>query len=928
MDWVDEISIRTYTNYPVEPPGYWKHPLVHHLGLPDQWPIRWSSLSHEKRLFVLTLENFCPPSNLEGIYHLLPAMAFIMPKFAPEGQQTAAKDILGDFNDQTMDFIRHHALNDERRILKSRKLHGIKKLGIWRFHFHTSQINRAALNNLLNHRISNRLVNSNQLTYYTTNHLDQIYKLLAVEIHKCLRRRFRDKLRSTPSSVYWCDRAKLVYQESLYCEHTLQIAYKLLDGNFNSAELKPEDALMKDMESKLKDRIRYFHRISNLPDQEKEIALVKTTPILQHFISPISKFHTLLGSRGSYSPRKKRRISKFELTKNLRRTIGKLLPPGIFSSEADDAVVIHDETFLDAPLYPTLGIPDDKLTQVNFSRHYGLSPAIAFFFGESPDDYSGSSKFEIPATWLSDPYLTAIKHKVQMESAILSVSPPIWSSRCMMVPTIQNYLTVMKRRSTAIQFISMIALYSGLDENEIFNMHLGIPSPIRKALSNHIEDLDDDTFRQLRAFRNHGVIYLDPEREFYVYALDEDKLAYFDKKETDFTDDCHPGSFLVPIQLPEPVRIVLNCWRQDEPSRLNHSYGGPVPLFHDWKKLINDWTDMLAEVGRISSENITMARIHATFRALFVGQMKLPELYANLISRNIPLQNRSQHFYANMHASQINQAYAHAATTIHKLLQPDPQNSAVSSPPHSIPEPRIGSRLVPDEHLKQYFAELHASFALQLENSCLDCDSWNRLVVFVYRLLQLSLGIRPIRDTPPTWDDISFDLGWIRISDKNNLHYYESRIIPLPTTLRAWMLFLRNLQPHAFLDLNLPLSGLAGINTKSACRDAFVTANTDSNMLCPFQYDDIDKVESGIALATPWRWKANALRHNMLSRLIDEGIDQVIIDFIMGHKHFGREPFGRFSLIDPISYSQQVIDAIDRYVVASLEIPMPPDDVY
>ena len=454
----------------------------------------------------------------------------------------------------------------------------------------------------------------------------------------------------------------------------------------------------------------------------------------------------------------------------------------------------------------------------------------------------------------------------------------------------------------------MLALFSGLSPRDIASIQFDIPECLQEGLSQGIEHLDSNTYQQLISLRDHSPLYLDAEKCLLVYALDSDRVAYFDEQVPEFADACLPGSFLVAIRLPPIVRNALIECDVDE---LKSHFG--------------EWADMLAEVGRISSENVTPARLRATFRSLFVGQMGMPELFANLISHNIPIQNRAQHFYANIDLAVLNRCYMEAAVAIQKLLDHHEDVANLSEQPPASSKFRTGSRLVPvHDRLRQYFFELHASFSPYLDAGVWDAETWNRLNLFVFRLLQLSLGTRPMRDRLPTWDDVSLKLGWLRVSDKDNLHYFESRLIPLPSLLLAWMKFIKQNQSRAFWHLNLPLALDIGVISTSPCRHAFVFADTESNQLRPFHVDDLSKIESGIPFSVPWRWRANALRHHLLTRLLNAGTNQSIIDFIMGHKHSGGEPFGRFSLAHMPTIANQAKEAVDQHVISPLKIPEPP----
>lgn len=902
MNWIERFARKTYVYERNIAPGYWSHPLLRHLGLPETWPGSWKNFEPKQQAFYLILENFCPPANLQGISRLLPAIKYTVRILLRKESSLEAQEVVEEFEQRTIDYIRRKAPNAEQRILTRRKLADIRFLGLWRFHFHCSQIDRAELNRDLQRRLaSQKRFDARKTPYLKHGKLDMVYQAIGPALHVCLRRRLRDRFRIHDQPLEWEDELALIYGVSLDCEHTVQIAHLVLPPSY-------EDAGPNELVKKVDEFLRTAHKLINFPEQQRAKHLENIPSLLHPFIHPVANVSRLLKSYGALHQKKKRSFHGRRPRQPFKRVRGRLVSQGEYVEEATEAVEASVGTTLHPPFRPILGIPDDKETEATFVRQYGIAPQIAHDAGETEDDYAGPSRFEIPATWLSDPYLTAIKHKVQMESAILDPAPPIWSARCLMVSTIKNYLSAAKRRPAPVRLISMLALFSGLSPRDIASIQFDIPECLQEGLSQGIEHLDSNTYQQLISLRDHSPLYLDAEKCLLVYALDSDRVAYFDEQVPEFADACLPGSFLVAIRLPPIVRNALIECDVDE---LKSHFG--------------EWADMLAEAGRISSENVTPARLRATFRSLFVGQMGMPELFANLISHNIPIQNRAQHFYANIDLAVLNRCYMEAAVAIQKLLDHHEDVANLSEQPPASSKFRTGSRLVPvHDRLRQYFFELHASFSPYLDAGVWDAETWNRLNLFVFRLLQLSLGTRPMRDRLPTWDDVSLKLGWLRVSDKDNLHYFESRLIPLPSLLLAWMKFIKQNQPRAFWHLNLPLALDIGVISTSPCRHAFVFADTESNQLRPFHVDDLSKIESGIPFSVPWRWRANALRHHLLTRLLNAGTNQSIIDFIMGHKHSGGEPFGRFSLAHMPTIANQAKEAVDQHVISPLKIPEPP----
>jgi len=89
-------------------------------------------------------------------------------------------------------------------------------------------------------------------------------------------------------------------------------------------------------------------------------------------------------------------------------------------------------------------------------------------------------------------------------------------------------------------------------------------------------------------------------------------------------------------------------------------------------------------------------------------------------------------------------------------------------------------------------------------------------------------------------------------------------------------------------------------------------------------FNDLAEIEGAVNISQPFNFKANALRHHLFTRLHESNIDLHIIDFIMGHKHFGHEPFGSYSPISTNQYATLAIQSLDEYVVEPVHIPSPP----
>ncbi len=910
MSIIEIFQARNHAPFPAREPGYWSHRLLRHLKLPSSLPGDWNALEPRQRFFVALLEAFSPPANLLGLKHQLPAFQLVALGTVPERLRPTIAELLDDFSEHVHDFIRHEATDEERKILSSRRLRNLTHLGIWRFHFHCAQADPFWIKQIFLSHATRELIDTQSISYLQENRLNPLYRAIGVELHYCLRRRLRDKLQHHHREN-WNDRLALIYNESLLCERALLSAHLFLEtqGDEDPATLR----------RKLQD---LFRRFGNLKTIELDAARRKAPTPLDGCIPYLARVHHFLSRFGAYRPTGARTKRRRRSWRPGSRRYASLLPPGSFPEE-DEGFEAGIEADLDEAMEVLAGVPDDRFVSANLRRSFGLRPGLAREIGESEADYTGPDHIEIPASWVADPFQQSLKQRVQRESLILAPCPPVWSPPVLMVQTLKRYIELAERAPAPVQCLALMGLYTGLSVRDLKAMRVGMPAWLKEASEQGLAALAPARLEEIQRKREEGLVYLDPESHSYAYSLSDDQVAYYGEPSPEFAVNCLPASFVVRILLPAPVEAALRRWQQSDPRHFAPEPEDPKPLFA--RRHLNRWTELMAEAGRLGTENVTPIRLQSTFRSLFEGQMGLGALDTDLIARQIPVQRRAQHFYAAVDLSRLNSAYLQAAERVHRTL------AGASAPPGTGPAkagPSLGyagSRIVPKrEALATYFSELQASFMPALESGRLDSASWNRLMLFLYRLLQAGTGIRPMRDGLPGWSCFFLQLGWMHVADKDNLHFFESRLIPLPTLPHMWLGWLHANLPRSLLALNLATSKLTPAKSARISDDLFILA-TDDGQARPMTMKDLQTIEENRPGTSPWTWKANALRHYLVTTLVNQGVDQRIIDMITGHKHFGTEPFGRYSLAKPSALADSARLAIDRHVLKPLGILLPPD---
>ena len=937
MDWVDILSEETRSPLPNERPRYWSNGLIKHLSLPDKWPVSWEESGLQDKAFTYFLGAFDPPENLQGLSHQLIPLRAILLELA--GMTSLASNELDElsslldlFIEQTNDYISISKPN-ERAIFTANKLSDITTLALWRFHFHCSQVVRDVIDKALNlvevteaTDDLGKVIKVSKLKYLRDGSLDPIYQALAPELHLLLKRKqaakqntqvMADILLETETTK---SQKHKIYDEALACEHCIHLGHYILKESSGNISLT----------RRLKNSIRHLSNPKLLHDFAFSLS-PKETKVVMKISGHIKSVHNLIASLGRHKKRKKSKRATFKLRS--RSHSGRLLPPGQYEDSKEGWESLQPVN-IEKPLNIINGIFDDTNTEAILHRRYGLRPKVSDSFGEGDDDYRAEDTITISASWLTDPYRNAIKQQVQIESLITSQEPPIWSAACLKIETIQQYLVNLAAAPHDVSLLASLALHTGLSEQMFQSMRLGEPD-IFKMLDASTA-IPSDYFEELatEAEANWTGVYLNSNLMKYSYLLPKDSVSYYSEQSPSFVQGCEPSSRVIKIPLPKILQYQIEPYLEgliggtiffpensDEPNNY-------LKLFPRWKKTSSGWSELMADTGRMCHENVTPARIRATFRSLYVGQANMAPLHANLIMNEIPNRYRAQHFYANLDGDSLKQEYHEACDLVLENLgynseAENQKNISSYLPTYNLG--RFGSRLVPTtDALSEYFKILHGQFINDITSPGITPSAWNIMLLFIFRLLQLSTGMRPVRDKFPQWSDISFHIKWIRLSDKDNLKFYESRMLPMATLLLEWLEYFSFMQRKYFLSTNFHLKNIRPPYRDHPTEVVFSYMDMESKIIRPFTFKDMQQTEDEVGLSSAFPFKPNALRHNLFTRLSEHKVDQHIIDFIMGHKHYGSEPFGQFSPISSIQYSKLAIKYLDEFIVSPLDIAAPP----
>lgn len=900
-DWVDKLSQHSFCELPMAEPVWWCHPLIYSIGLPKTYPPNIFDCDLRTKAYIFFLIFFDPPENLQGLQHQLLPLRFLIKEGLTKIDHLRQEPhlVLGQFIDDVQDYI-SSAPQGEKEVLKSNKLKDIQKLGVWRFHFHCSQVNRLHLDialELPEDNISGFAIRINKIKYLQDGSLDPLYKVMAFDIHKLLHRRNRLKKLNTETTI---TDSSLIYNDVLASEHCLHLGHHIVDSieNYNELDLTKE----------------FKARIKALSHAEKADLKRNEKVIVRKIISHIRLLSRLIATGGSVRKRTSRQ-KQAEYHRRLLTKRKRLLPPAQFedikelSNDEDGNVLInHAFNFL-------TGQVDDDFNETLMKRRLGVRPKFPIRTGESDDDYVKSRECLIPASWVADPYQNKLKQDVQIESVILNLDPPVWSSACLSVPTILDLHGSVGNQDAEVKLAIFLLLHVGLSYDKLSQIQFGVPHVFLKGKD--IGQFNDAYYKAwIKELDKHQGIYIDSRTFQAFYLLPKETVAYYKSKNFSFTEQCKAAQNFVTIDFPPIVRSALKEWVASNFCSHDLRVNGTGKVFKYWKKLGDKISSYMQDLGVRNSENITLSRLKSTFRSLYIGQAGLSPIYANIIMQHIPSQYRAQHFYTNINVNKLWSEYHKASDMICASIG---YNGKIEEQKRTGVGLKVGSRIVPEkDRLLSYFAPFF--YTISFVRSTHDyANLWNLYIVYCYRLLQLLTGIRPERDGYPDWGDISFGLNWIRISDKDNVHFYESRIVPFVGVLKQSFEHLAGLQRKIFIRLNFRSKDLLPSFRNQPTKSIFVYCDVEQEEFVPLKKSHFERVES---FSTPehipnlirFNYKDNALRHYLSTTLIESGLDQHLIDFIMGHKHFGLEAFGKFSPVGIEKYQNEIGLALDKFV--------------
>lgn len=205
----------------------------------------------------------------------------------------------------------------------------------------------------------------------------------------------------------------------------------------------------------------------------------------------------------------------------------------------------------------------------------------------------------------------------------------------------------------------------------------------------------------------------------------------------------------------------------------------------------------------------------------------------------------------------------------------------------------IGSTLIPSPALiRRYTVEARRRLGFLRRGGAAEIIRFhNDFILYVWELLTVATGHRPVAEPFPSLKDIDLDGRTIWISDKENRSGGASRVMPLPDVALAQIHCLKR-------HLNVIADRTALIGQAAVDASTQALAGTAPPLFLVADDGKVETLKPRILKARMrdrWPLPLNWPRHFMRSALARGGVDGELIDAWMGHAAFGQEALGRWS---------------------------------
>lgn len=321
---------------------------------------------------------------------------------------------------------------------------------------------------------------------------------------------------------------------------------------------------------------------------------------------------------------------------------------------------------------------------------------------------------------------------------------------------------------------------------------------------------------------------------------------------------------------------------------------------------VSDLQDFLSRLNRKNNLRLTLSRIANYFIDYHRSQNIDPvllEVYLSLQTfqtSGMPYSNISKSSLLSIIQKYGDYLSDISDTDIFKLEQKgDPDKNENIGTPLLIQDKKIVIiNLNHIAHLKE----------LRTLNKPYIIDFHNKFVFYVYRMLTMASGFRPVTGTCGKLSDICLDSGMFWISDKENRNGISARCIVLgDIALKQLSFYLQHLKD---------LSSFFSIRNKVLYQRFIESLNAKEHLLF-FIGDNDEIIEVTPTSINPYMdkqfpVKLNWHRHYIRSQFMRKNIDPALIGSFMGHEEIGQEGLGRFSSLSYCDFKKlsEVVNSI------------------
>lgn len=246
--------------------------------------------------------------------------------------------------------------------------------------------------------------------------------------------------------------------------------------------------------------------------------------------------------------------------------------------------------------------------------------------------------------------------------------------------------------------------------------------------------------------------------------------------------------------------------------------------------------------------------------------------------------------------------------SLHKPLPPPQINSCQLVPTHTNDYYTGGRHYLKRGVVAELVQNLIVRFNDTLKFSgSLDygVELHNDYTLYVAELLGFASGYRAVQNPLACIDQIDWQTGFCCISDKDDLDYYNARLVWLPELVRQQ---LRHYQTHCqHLGERLMLINPSLAKKLLYHGDAmnyaipFLFLMKPNGRLLKLTPDEIKK-----RLSDLFRVPCNVNRSYLRNRLREMGGSGEIVNYFLGHWENGEEPFGVYASLSPIDYRNEI----------------------